>query len=119
LQTKIAEAGQKLYRSRRRMATAGVIVLAVMMGYHVIFGPNGWLIYQHKRAEYRQLQQKIDSLEQEKAQLQEKIHSLKTDPEAIEKEAREQLRYAKPGEVIYTVPAARRPAPATATAQKK
>jgi len=89
------------------------------MGYHVIFGPNGWLIYQHKRAEYKQLQQKIDSLQQEKAQLQDKIHSLKTDPEAIEKEAREQLRYAKPGEVIYTVPAAKPPASTTATAQKK
>jgi cell division protein FtsB len=29
---------------------------------------------------------------------------LKSDPKAIEKEAREQLRYAKPGEVIYLLP---------------
>ena len=33
------------------------------------------------------------------------IKSLKSDPNAIEKEAREQLRYARPGEVIYVVPA--------------
>jgi cell division protein FtsB len=32
------------------------------------------------------------------------IESLKSDPKAIEKEAREQLRYARPGEVVYTLP---------------
>jgi cell division protein FtsB len=37
------------------------------------------------------------------------IKALKSDPKAIEKEAREQLRYAKPGEVIYLLPEQRGP----------
>ena len=39
--------------------------------------------------------------------------------EAIEKEAREQLKYAKPGEMIYVLPAPKvESIPSTATAQK-
>ena len=32
------------------------------------------------------------------------IDHLNSDPDAIEREAREKLHYAKPGEVIYTLP---------------
>ncbi len=32
------------------------------------------------------------------------VDRLKSDPNAIEHEAREKLHYAKPGEVIYTLP---------------
>jgi cell division protein FtsB len=37
--------------------------------------------------------------------LRERIERLKSDPDAIEHEAREKLHYAKPGEVIYALPA--------------
>jgi cell division protein FtsB len=37
--------------------------------------------------------------------LRERVERLKSDPDAIEHEAREKLHYAKPGEVIYTLPA--------------
>jgi len=33
------------------------------------------------------------------------LKKLKSDPDAIEHEAREKLHYAKPGEVIYALPA--------------
>jgi len=36
--------------------------------------------------------------------LKQSIDRLKSDPDAIEHEAREKLHYAKPGEVIYTLP---------------
>jgi cell division protein FtsB len=32
------------------------------------------------------------------------VARLQTDPNAIEQQAREQLRYTRPGEVIYTLP---------------
>ena len=38
--------------------------------------------------------------------MRKQIDQLKSDPDAIEREAREELHYAKPGEVIYTLPAA-------------
>ena len=111
---------QWLYRSRRKLATCAVGLLAVQLAWHVVFGANGALVFHQKRAEYRKLQAETEQLRQENQQLQEHIQSLKSDPKAIEKEAREQLRYAKPGEVVYTVPAPPpQPAPATTSAKKE
>jgi cell division protein FtsB len=50
------------------------------------------------------LQQEIERLDKDKQRMDLEIQALKSDPRAIEKEAREQLRYAKPGEVIYLLP---------------
>ncbi len=36
--------------------------------------------------------------------MRQQIDHLNSDPDAIEREAREKLHYAKPGEVIYTLP---------------
>lgn len=94
-----------LYRFRRRLATVAVGLLACILGYHVIFGANGVMVYKQKRAEYRQLQEQNRNLQQQNEALEQQIKALKTDPQAIEKEAREQLHYARPGEVVYSVPA--------------
>ena len=91
-------------RSRRKLATVAVGALAVMLGWHVLFGANGMVAYQQKKAEYQRLQVELQMLQTENQQLQEKVEKLRTDPKTIEREAREQLRYARPGEVIYTVP---------------
>ena len=107
-----------LYRSRRRLATAGVAALVCLMAFHVIFGPNGMVVYQQKRTEYKALEKELDSLQQENERLNQKIKALRTDPKTIEKEAREQLRYARPGEVVYSLPA-EKPQAAVSTAQKK
>jgi len=93
-----------LIRSRRKVATIGIFALALWLGAHVIFAANGMMVYQQKREEYRKLQTEIQDLQQENERYTEQIKSLKSDPSAIEKEAREQLRYARPGEVIYVVP---------------
>lgn len=108
----------RLYAWRRKLATAGVGVLALAMAWHVALGPNGMVAYMHKRAEYHKLQSDIHALDVENQQLQQQVERLRSDPETIEREAREQLRYARPGETIYTLPAApARPAP-TLKAQK-
>jgi cell division protein FtsB len=91
-----------------RPAVAGTVVtvgLALLLTWHVINGKNGLQVWQQKRAEDRQLQKDIQDLQQENARLKEHIERLKSDPDAIEHEAREKLHYAKPGEVIYTLPA--------------
>ncbi len=108
-----------LYRSRRKLATAAIAAVACLLFVHVVFGPNGFLAYQTKKAQYRALDQDIQKLQKENEQLAERIKNLKSDPATIEKEAREQLRYARPGEVIYTYPQpAQRPA-APAAAQNR
>jgi cell division protein FtsB len=94
-----------VYKSRRRVATSAVVLLIALMGYHAVFGANGIIVYQQKRVEYRKLDAELRSLQEENQKLNDHIKALQTDPKAIEKEAREQLRYAKPGEVIYVAPA--------------
>lgn len=104
------------HRQRRKLATAAVGLLTLYIAFHVIFGTNGMVAYAHKRDESQKLDKEIQSLQQENDRLNVQIDSLKNDPKAIEKEAREQLRYTRPGEVVYTLPAAPKtaatPAPA-------
>lgn len=107
-----------LYRLRRRIATAGVGALTVWLFLHVMFGANGMVIYKEKRAEAEALRKEVHSLQKENDTYTEEIKALKSDPRAIEKEAREQLHYARPGEVVYVAPPpvpASKPATSTAT----
>lgn len=101
----VSAAGHVLYVSRRKLATVAVVLLAASIGYRAIFGENGAIVYEKKKAEYRALQKEVQQLQTDNDKLSQEIHALKTDPKAIEREAREQLRYAKPGEVVYLLPA--------------
>jgi len=92
------------YRARRRFAVTGVGLLVCVVAYHVVFGANGMVVYAHKRAEFRRSQQEVDALMRENERLKQRIRALKTDPATIEKEAREQLRYTRPGEAVYVLP---------------
>jgi cell division protein FtsB len=98
-----------LHAERRRLATAGVALLAAWLFLHVMFGANGMVVYRSKRAERQKLQAEIDELQKENDLYLQQIHSLQNDPKAIEKEAREQLHYARPGEVVYVAPQSERP----------
>lgn len=115
---KSAAALRVVYATRRKLGTAAVAVLTLWMFAHVMFGPNGMIVYQRKRSEYHKLQQDIHSLQQENQRYSEQIKALKSDPKAIEKAAREELRYARPGEVVYVVPTPSHQPPATKTAEK-
>jgi cell division protein FtsB len=92
-------------RAWRPAGTLVAVGLALLLGWHVVNGRHGLSVWQQKRFEDRQLRQEIQGLEQENAHLRDHIERLKSDPNAIEHEAREKLHYARPGEVIYTLPA--------------
>ena len=94
----------RLYELRRRIATVAVAVLAVWLFVHVTFGANGMVVYRAKKAEYERVQKDIQSLQKENQQYSSEVDQLKSDPKRIEKEAREQFHYARPGEVIYVSP---------------
>lgn len=96
----------RLYEARRKVATLGAGVLAVLMGYGVVFGHNGLTAFAHKRAEARELQVQMQQLQSENSRLREHVDALQNDPAAIEHQAREELHYTRAGEVIYTLPAA-------------
>jgi cell division protein FtsB len=89
----------------RPAGTAVAITLILLFGWGVVNGKHGLSAWQQQRVKDQQLRQEIQKLQQENAGLREHVDRLKSDPTAIEHEAREQLHYAKPGEVIYTLPA--------------
>ena len=108
-----------LYRARRRLATLGVVVLTGWIFLHVTFGANGMVVYRQKRTEYRDLQKQIGDLQKENDRYNSQIKALQDDPATIEKEAREQLHYTRPGEVVYVAPNPPNPqSPAANTAKR-
>lgn len=118
LRSRVEPVSEKLFSLRTRIATGAVAVLAIWLFIHVTFGANGMVVYRAKRAEYQRLQKDIDRLQKENAQYTEEVNDLKTDPKRIEKEAREQFHYARPGEVIYVSPEQPPAAPSNRTAKK-
>lgn len=94
-----------LHRVWRPAASVTAGLMALLLTWHVIDGKDGLSSWQKKRTEERQYQREIQRLQRDNAQLRDRIQHLQSDPDAIEHEAREELHYARPGEIIYTLPA--------------
>ncbi len=109
----------RIYNLRRRIATVAVALVAAALFVHVMFGANGMVVYKQKRAEYETLRKQIVQVQQENDRYTQQIQGLKSDQKSIEKEAREQLGYAKPGEYVYVPPVAAKPAPPVTHSAKK
>jgi cell division protein FtsB len=89
----------------RPAGTLFAVVLALAFAWSVVNGRHGLSTWYQQRAQEKQLKKEIQDLQLENAHLRNHVDRLKNDPSAIEHEAREKLNYAKPGEVIYTLPA--------------
>jgi cell division protein FtsB len=89
---------------RRKAATLAAAALALAVAYHVVFGANGLTVYEQKRHETQLLDQQMLELQQENDLLTGRVSRLESDPNAIEHQAREELHYTRPGEVIYALP---------------
>jgi cell division protein FtsB len=96
----------KAHTGWRRVATVAAAALAIGVGYHVVFGQNGLTAYQQKNRDAKMLDEQLKSLQRENELLKGHVERLQNDPNAIEHQAREELHYTRPGEVIYTLPAA-------------
>jgi cell division protein FtsB len=101
----------RVYALRRRIATVTITMLAGLLFVHVMFGANGMVVYKQKRAEYELLHAQIVKEQKENELYTQKIQGMKADEKAIEKEAREQLHYARPGEYVYVPPVPTNPPP--------
>jgi cell division protein FtsB len=93
-----------LAREWRLVGTTSSVLMIAALLLHAIFGANGVVIYQQKRAEMQALQAEVERLQKENELNAERIKQLKTNPAAIEKEAREQLHYSRKGEVVFVTP---------------
>jgi cell division protein FtsB len=91
---------------RRKAATVLFVALSAFLGFYAIFGHDGLVAYQQKQHQAQQLHQQILDLQKQNDRLAVHDQRLKTDRDTIEYEAREQMHYTRPGEVIYTMPQA-------------
>lgn len=85
----------------------GRIVLALCIAalvVHDVFGTHGYLALRRTKQEIEKVQKDIARLNKENAELAEEVQELRTDPNKIEKIARDGLGLAKPGEVIIKIP---------------
>jgi cell division protein FtsB len=89
----------RLLRQRVALAVATAASLALIAV--VVFGSRGVLHLRTLTAEEAELGRRIAVLIRENEQLRERIHRLRTDDRTLERLAREQLGFTRPGEVIY------------------
>jgi cell division protein FtsB len=89
---------------RRVLATLCIGVLAILVGYKAAFGPNGMMVYRAKKAQYQKLQQDIEREQAENDRLQRQVNLLQTDRNTIINEARTQLGYVMPGDIVLLEP---------------
>ena len=83
------------------MALALATGLTVVLIAIVVFGSRGLLHLQTLTSEQAEQNRRVALLLHENEQLRERIHRLRTDDRTLERLAREQLGFTRPGEVIY------------------
>ncbi len=71
----------------------------------VLFGEHGFLAMRRAQKEVEKLHQEIAQLNDENKKLSGEIQALKSDPQLIERIAREEMGLAKQGELIFKLPA--------------
>lgn len=67
-------------------------------------GENGYFKLRARRQEVRQLELEVRRLSEENQRTERRIKKLRTDPGAIERIAREEMKLARPPEVIFILP---------------
>ena len=99
--------GALLQQYGRGLLGLFVVVLLV----HNVFGAHGFLAMRRTQSEIEKVKKELNRLGAENSQLQDDVKSLKTDPRSIEKIARDDLRLARPGEIIINSPQPQAPPP--------
>jgi cell division protein FtsB len=89
----------------RRHARTILSVLVLALLVHDVFGAHGFLAMRRTQKEIERLRQEIQQVNEENRALADQVKSLKSDPRMIERIAREEMGLARPGELIFKLPA--------------
>ncbi|MHB8054670.1 MAG: FtsB family cell division protein [Candidatus Aminicenantales bacterium] len=84
----------------KKLGTYAIGFLLIVLLIFTVFGKKGLLEIARVRKIQADLVRDIDALKQEKARLEKEIAALKTDPNAVDKEARDKLWLMKPDEKV-------------------
>jgi cell division protein FtsL len=85
---------------RRNMYLFLIVGFALLL-LQDVFGTHGVLAMRRSQKEAQEIRKDISRLDEENQRLQDRVKSLKTDPAAIEKIAREEMKLSRPGEFIF------------------
>jgi cell division protein FtsB len=105
--------GQQMRRFLRENATAFLWVGLALLALQDVLGTHGVLAMRRSQREAAEIRKEIQKLNDENRQLQDRVKDLKSDPQAIEEIARQQMGLARPGELIFKLP----PKPADSPAE--
>jgi cell division protein FtsB len=89
-----------LRRNMSILLLAGLVLLLVQD----LFGTHGVLAMRRAQKQAVRVKQEIESIDTENRRLEDSVKSLKSDPQAIERIAREEMGLARPGEYIFKIP---------------
>jgi cell division protein FtsB len=87
-----------------RIALVVFCLLTVAMLLLAVFNDKGLLQVHAQSKKLAATESEIHRLDAENKQLTEEIQALRSDPNTIEKLAREELKLVKPGEVVLVTP---------------
>ncbi|PYS50015.1 MAG: hypothetical protein DMG13_22005 [Acidobacteria bacterium] len=87
-----------------RIALGVFCLLTVAMLLLAVFNDKGALQVHAQSKKLTALESEIIRMDAENKQLTEEIQALRSDPNTIEKIAREELKLVKPGEVVLVTP---------------
>jgi len=93
---------------RRRFTIGYIIGLLVLLGLSAL-DRDGLRKARRNEAEGERLERENAELEQRVARLRREVKALQGDPAALERAAREELGYVKPGEIVYKLDEGGRP----------
>lgn len=94
----------------------GLLMMTVLV--HDLFGARGFLTMRRQQLEVKKLEQDIQSIKEENNGKAGEIERLKTDPEYIERLARENHGLARPGERVFKIPPKETATPVAETAKQ-
>jgi cell division protein FtsB len=100
-----ADAVARLRKNLRQILFLALLALLV----HDIFGAHGFMAMRRTQKEIQEIRQQIGKLNNDNKSLSSQVNSLKTDPNAVERIAREEMGLARPGEIIYKLPDSAKP----------
>lgn len=89
----------------KRYGQPVLFLVFVLLFVHDIFGDHGFIAMRRTQREIEQMRGDISKLNDENRSLSGQVTALKSDPRMIERIARDEMGLARPGEMIFKVPA--------------
>lgn len=88
---------------RRRQIVWASVVVALVLAVGSFAGEGGFRRYWRLRQDMRTLHDRNARLSDENQRLRREVQALQDDPAAIERAAREELGFVRPGEIVFTI----------------